>query len=126
MEIVHLYTGDDGRSHFADVELVVTTSFGSPLFEQLAGVQGMGMRDVPAGFSNGFHTAPRRQLVVNLRGSGEITCGDGSSRTLGPGDVMLCDDTTGEGHISRELVGPRRQLYVYLDPELDLRTIFAG
>ena len=85
----------------------------------------MGLRDVPAGFSNDFHTAHRRQLVVNLLGSGEIRCGDGSVRIMGPGDVFLCDDTTGEGHHSREIAGPRRQLYVYLDPELDLRTIFA-
>ena len=125
MEIVHLYTGDDGRSHFADVELVMKVSVGDSMFEQFAGVQGMGLRDVPEGFSNDFHTAPRRQLVVNLSGSGEIRCGDGSVRIMGPGDVFLCDDTTGEGHHSREISGPRRQLYVYLDPELDLRTIFA-
>jgi hypothetical protein len=32
----------------------------------------------------------------------ELTVGDGSSRILGPGELLLADDIVGEGHSSRE------------------------
>ena len=44
----------------------------------------------------------------------EIECGDGSTRILGPGDALLADDTTGQGHISRDLEGPRRSVWIGL------------
>jgi hypothetical protein len=44
---------------------------------------------------------------------------------VGPGDILLADDLTGQGHLSREVEGPRRQAYIYVDPELDLETLRA-
>lgn len=67
-----------------------------------------------------FHVAPRHQFVVNLSGVVEIECGDGSTRRLGAGDILLADDTTGQGHITREIEGPRGSLFVPLDDTLDL------
>jgi quercetin dioxygenase-like cupin family protein len=65
-----------------------------------------------------YHTAPRRQFVINLTGSVDIEVGDGTVRRLGPGDILLAEDTTGEGHISRAVDGePRRCLFVPLDDE---------
>jgi hypothetical protein len=66
-----------------------------------------------------FHTAPRRQFVVNLSGLVEIEVGDGSTRRLGAGDILLADDTTGQGHITRDLEGPRRSIFIFLPPDLD-------
>ncbi|MFZ0667929.1 MAG: hypothetical protein WAM97_19435 [Acidimicrobiales bacterium] len=48
--------------------------------------------------SLGPHRAPRRQLVVILAGNLEITSSDGSKAVLGPGAVLLADDTEGIGH----------------------------
>jgi len=125
VHVTHLYTGDDDRSHFADLSLGLTTGRGGALFELLAGLEGFAVRDLPPGWSRDFHNAPRRQLVIQLAGTGEIVCGDGTSRAFGPGDLLLADDVTGEGHVSREICGPRRQAYVYLDPELDLAALRA-
>ena len=50
----------------------------------------------------------------------EIECGDGTTRRFGVGDVLLADDTTGQGHISREIEGPRLQVFVSLPADLDL------
>jgi hypothetical protein len=121
MHLIHLHTGSDGQSHFADVELARDGPHGS--VELLAGVQGVAFRDVPAGFSADYHNAPRRQLVLQLTGRGELICGDGTSRIVGPGDLLLADDVTGQGHLSREIEGPRRQMYVYLDPAFDLEAL---
>jgi len=46
------------------------------------------------------HVAPRRQWIILLRGRGSITVSSGEVREFGPGDVLLVEDTTGEGHLS--------------------------
>jgi hypothetical protein len=50
---------------------------------------------------------------VNLTGSVEIETGDGTKRVLGPGDILLAEDTTGRGHISRAVRGaPRTSRFI--------------
>lgn len=68
----------------------------------------------------GFHKPERRQLVVCLSGKLEVECGDGTKRIFGPGDVMLADDATGEGHRSRDIEGPRRSLWIGIPEDLDV------
>lgn len=55
----------------------------------------------------------RGRCLQFLTGSVEIETCDGSVRRLGPGDILLAEDTTGQGHISRAVAGePRRCLFV--------------
>ena len=64
----------------------------------------------------GFHNAPRRQYVINLDAAVEIETGDGTKRVLEAGEVLLAEDTTGRGHISRAVEQkPRRSIFVTLD-----------
>jgi hypothetical protein len=58
--------------------------------------------------------------VVTLSGIGEIECGDGSRRRFGPGDILLAEDTTGQGHITREIEGPRRGIFIPLPQDFDI------
>jgi hypothetical protein len=44
---------------------------------------------------------PFRQLVVTLSGESEIELEGGRKIRLGPGHILLAEDTTGQGHISR-------------------------
>lgn len=67
-----------------------------------------------------FHVAPRRQFAIHLVGRTEIEVGDGSRRSFGPGDVLLADDLTGQGHISRQIDGPRFQVFAQLAERVDL------
>ena len=46
------------------------------------------------------HLAPRKQYAVVLTGSLVIQTGDGEERQFGPGQVLLMDDTMGEGHLT--------------------------
>jgi hypothetical protein len=126
MKMIHMYTGSDRRSHFVDLELELADGPGGASLELLTAIQGVAIREVAPGWASGLHAAPRRQLVVQLAGTGEVTVGDGSQRVLNPGELLLADDIVGEGHISREIKGPRRQLAVYLDPALDLGSIAQG
>jgi hypothetical protein len=54
--------------------------------------------------------------VINLDSAVHITAGDGETRYIGPGEVVLVEDTTGKGHISKFVGGAmRRSIFVALD-----------
>ncbi len=118
--MVRIYTGEDGRSHFEDLEIPASQFYGNERTQSLIlPATGLLFRDVPPG-DVGFHNPPRRQFNFVLSGRLQIECGDGTAREFGPGDVFLADDTTGEGHITRELGGARRSAFVIVPPDLDV------
>lgn len=120
MQFVRVYTGDDGRSHFEDGDIALQDMGGMGRISALWRGKGVIFREVDGDYALDFHTAPRRQFVINLTGSVDIEVGDGTVRRLGPGDILLAEDTTGEGHISRAVDGePRRCLFVPLDASSD-------
>ena len=104
--IIRLYTGEDGQSHFEELNIpsgeveTVALKAGADLTFLLA----------PEGHFHDWHIAPRRQFVILLAGQMEIVIGDGTVRRLGPGDVLLAEDLTGRGHTSRALSGPCRSV----------------
>jgi hypothetical protein len=62
-----------------------------------------------------WHTAPNRQYVVTLSGESEIELEGGRKLRLGPGHILLAEDTTGQGHISRAIgAGDRISLFIPL------------
>ena len=118
MEILRVFTGADGASHFEDVTVELDDWGPAGRISSLWPGGGVQFRVVPGDYHLDFHTAPRRQLVVNLTGSVEIEVAGGERRILGPGSVLLAEDTTGQGHISRAVNGePRTCLFVHLDEE---------
>lgn len=48
-----------------------------------------------------WHNPPCKQYIIMLHGSMEIEISDGARRIFHPGDVLLAEDTTGKGHITR-------------------------
>ena len=116
MKIVRIYTGPDNQSHFEDVQIPLKDSGKVGFLSELTKATGVLFRETGGDYNYDFHTAPRRQYVVNLEGEVEIEVGDGSKRILRAGDVLLAEDTTGQGHISRAVAGkPRKSLFITLD-----------
>ncbi len=116
MKIVRVYTGDDGKSHFEDIELSYGPKEGSGRRTELEPATGIIFRETGGDYNLDFHNAARRQYVINLSGGVEIEVGDGSKRRMEAGDVLLAEDTTGQGHISRALNDePRHSIFVTLD-----------
>jgi hypothetical protein len=109
MKITRLYTGNDGESHFEEIE-VEFKFMGKSETSSLQEATGIVLRRAPAGYVQPWHPAPRRQYVITLSGQAEIEIGDGTKRCFGPGDIMLADDTTGRGHITR-VVGNQPRIY---------------
>src|SRR5438128_12658242 len=104
MKIHRLYTDEKGESHFAEaeVEYVETTQAGR-LSKRLPAT-GIIFREVPPTYDLDWHPAPRRQYIINLDAGVEITASDGESRKIGAGEVILVEDTTGKGHLSKSIV----------------------
>jgi hypothetical protein len=95
MLFCRIYTGEDGQSHFEELD------------QREGAIEFMKTHDVKAlVFKNdfnrddlhGWHNAPRRQWCITLSGSVDIGIGDGGMKTFGPGDVFLAEDVTGQGH----------------------------
>lgn len=106
LSYTHLYTDEQGVSHFRDEELrfnsTSPTGAGPALASlSLAGAQGATLLLLPRGAREDWHKAPRRMFLIALKGMSEVTVGDGTVRRFGPGSVLLMDDTTGKGHITR-------------------------
>jgi opacity protein-like surface antigen len=116
MTVVRLYTGPDNKSHFEDIQIPLKDGGKVGFISELQKATGVVFRETTGDYDYDFHPAPRRQYVVNLEGEVEIEVGDGTRRILRTGDILLAEDTTGQGHISRAVAGkPRKSLFITLD-----------
>jgi Cupin domain len=104
-----LYTGADNETHFDDVDVTfVYRNYAEgvpPIWlpkESMIDVAGLQFVSMPAGWDGSeWHPAPRRQFIIPLSGKMEFRASDGETRVLGPGEVLLVEDTSGKGHGSR-------------------------
>jgi hypothetical protein len=119
MKIVRVYTGDDGESHFEDLDVPLKQTRSGSLSD-LVPATGIVFRETPVGGALDYHNAPQRQFVVNLSGEVEIECFDGTKRTLTAGGILLAEDTIGRGHITRDIAGPRYSIFVPIPADFDI------
>ena len=118
----HMYTGDDGLTHFKDVVLDERTDEKAyRVTSDTLPATGVFLRNTGGDYTNEWHVTPAtpgRMFVVVLEGGLEVIASDGTERIFRAGDVFLQDDLTGAGHFVRPLDGkPRRALFVTLDPQ---------
>jgi quercetin dioxygenase-like cupin family protein len=109
-----VYSGTDGESHIAELPLDmkpfrdVEGAHGETTPLQAA--SGIAFRVAPPGYVLDWHCAPRRQYSISLSGTAEIEVGDGTIKRIEPGDVVLAEDLTGRGHVTR-VVGAEPRVY---------------
>ena len=102
-----LFADAGGVSHFEDVTLPMPLGFAVPPAEPLnvAQIGPAAMVSLIGGSPNwkgdAAHPTPRRLLFVFLQGEVQVTASDGTARRFHAGDVLLAEDTTGQGHSSR-------------------------
>lgn len=108
MRIHNLYADEDGESHFRDIEVEwVEEGRGGKLSRRLP-ASAIIFRQVAPDYELDWHCAPRRQYIINLDAGVVITASDGEERTIGAGEVILVEDTSGKGHLSKALEGQLR------------------
>ena len=113
--ITRLFTGPDNKTHAEEitVPLPLSPANGSSERSQfMAFKDAQWVRTSPS-YDLDWHVAPRRQYVVTVSGESEVIIGDGSHIRLYPGKVMLVEDTTGQGHISKS-VGSMDRVSLFL------------
>ncbi|MFO1061950.1 MAG: hypothetical protein U1E53_33885 [Dongiaceae bacterium] len=104
---VRLFTRSDGASCFEDREAGLEAGFAVPPAEPLysarlssaevvfwIGGSATWKGDVP-------HPAPRRMIFVTVQGEYQIEASDGAMRKFPVGRVLLIEDITGAGHVTK-------------------------
>ena len=98
MSVTRLYSGNDGQAHFEDIE--VPEGEGAVYTIQIKPGTNLTIyrrkereRD--------FHIIPYPDFLLVLSGRFVCSVGDGTTRTLDPGDLLLAEDLTGQGHTSK-------------------------
>jgi hypothetical protein len=96
--MTRIYTGSDGLSHAEEVEMKLNGNA-----TEMIKATGVEFSRRAPNNSNDWHVGPRRQFVITLTGRAEIEVAGGQKVPLGPVHISLIEDTTGKGHITRNL-----------------------
>jgi hypothetical protein len=106
MKYARIYSDQKGASHFEDVELDAEVQVVGPGVPAVllagpfaaAGLLFAEQSGVGADWER--HVTPSRRWIVVLEGQMERTVSDGERRVFGAGDVVLREDTTGDGSLT--------------------------
>ena len=114
IKVTRIYTGDDNRTHAEELEVPLHRPGQSlTALAEAVPVTSVQFRRTSQDYYLDFHNAPRRQYVITLAGESEVELGDGTKIRLYPGHILLAEDTTGQGHISRA-IGTADRISVFL------------
>ena len=96
MSIYRLYGGDDGLTYMEERDENQYPRRDSP-----ETVSSLTFVTFEVGRCIDRHPAPRRQYGFVHKGTMEIGLGDGTLHRFKPGDILLLENTTGQGHTTR-------------------------
>jgi hypothetical protein len=99
--VTRIFTGPDGQTHAEEIVVKMLPGGTSGELSEMLKVTGLQFGRTPPDYFVDWHPAPQRQYVITLSGRGEIELVGGKKIPLGPGHILLAEDVTGKGHISR-------------------------
>src|SRR5262249_42837622 len=103
VKVTRLYTGPDGKTKVEEFEIPLKPRDRSSDASGSVALTTLQVRRTNQNYFLDWHPASRRQLVVTLSGESEVELEGGRKIRLGPGHILLAEDTTGQGHISRAI-----------------------
>ncbi len=118
VKCLRIFADGDGETHMEDIDITLQPrklfKDNPPLrLSENLPVSWYNICYVPTGMGEvDWHNPPQRLLVLWLTGEVEFETSDGDIRRLPAGSVVLAEDTTGKGHISRH--PPEGQLVVHM------------
>jgi hypothetical protein len=113
MKVTRLFTGADGKTKVEEYEVPLKPQGRGTELSETVAVESLQFRRTNQDYNLDWHPAPRRQYVVTLAGESEIELEGGRKLRLGPGHILLAEDTTGQGHISRA-IGSQNRLSLFI------------
>ena len=115
VKVTRLYTGPDGKTKVEEYEIPLKPQGRGTELSATVAVTSLQFRRTNQNYNLDWHPAPNRQYVVTLAGESEVELEGGRKLRLGPGHILLAEDTTGQGHISRAIgSGDRVSLFIPL------------
>ena len=81
---------------------------------------GFFFRDTPPEHVRGKHRAPQRQFIIVTTGIGEVELDDGSVHRFASGDIIFAENTTGKGHVTRNVEGVRGFVHLPVPESFDI------
>jgi quercetin dioxygenase-like cupin family protein len=115
MKVTRLYTDKDGKSHFEEKAFELSKTEIGKLTDPLA-VNTLFFGETGNVKEVSWHNPSRPCFVIMLEGAMEIEIGDGSKRIFKQGDILLAEDTSGQGHITR-VASPGKGRYLMVTLE---------
>ncbi|RDI48078.1 cupin domain-containing protein [Aquicella lusitana] len=103
MKIIKLYTGEDGKSHFMEMDCGQEKQQALGVYSKKFPASGIQFRDSEPDLAMNWHNAPQPQYIIYLEGQVEVQASGGETRVFHAGDVLFATDLTGQGHISKVL-----------------------
>ncbi len=103
MKYVKLVAEADGNSRWRDVDVALRErSFAPPaqaieISDSLPASAALFLR-LRAGWNQPVHPTPLWQTLICVAGAVRVTASNGEARDIGPGDVWMMQDTSGQGH----------------------------
>ena len=113
IKVTRIYTGPDGQTHAEEYDVPLGAPRNASELSEPVDVTSLQFRRSSPDYFIDWHTAPRRQYVITLSGESEVEFGDGTKIRLYPGHILLAEDTTGQGHISRA-VGSEDRISLFI------------
>ena len=116
MRIHNLYEDENGESHFRDIEIKWTEERNFSKYSARMPANGIIFRETSGDYDLDWHPAPRRQYIVNLDAGAQITASDGEVREIKAGEIILVEDISGKGHLSKSVGGQlRHSLFIPIE-----------
>jgi hypothetical protein len=114
IKVTRLYTGADGKTKVEEYEVPLKPQGRGTELSTTVAVKSLQFRRTNQDYSLDWHTAPDRQFVITLSGESEVELQGGRKIRLGPGNILLAEDTTGQGHISRAIKGSPDRISLFI------------
>ena len=114
MEATKISSDKNGKSFFSQIHIALDDKGQIGFLSNPQMTQSIIFRVTSADYDYDWHNAPQKQYIIILKGEVEIEVSTGEKRIFRGGDVLLVEDTEGQGHKSRAISGKRESIFVTL------------
>ncbi len=105
-EYTRVYSDAKGESHFENVTIPFNLADFAPPAPPISVTDAINtaafvLISSPSGWFGDWHPTPTRQYIIMISGELEAEVSDGEIRRFKKGDMVLLEDTSGKGHVTR-------------------------